>query len=253
MAHSLDALWLNVTPELQGLDRPLLRHLSQQFSIGQWEYHQGQDEPMSIEIALNLLHDYLSQYQHPIHLLGHSTGGLLGLLYARRYPEKVQSLTLLSVGVDPAADWQARYYDELHRISCFRATILTHMVYHLFGLQSLAVAREIRKRLDRALSNSLSPHTLYHRGSFFPGGVLVPLLVCGSENDLIIEPHLLQAWRPWLKENDRLWQCPSGGYFFHYFYPQQLSEQITNFWQQSVAAPIKLTAKKYRDYRCHRG
>jgi|GEM_PF-2838428 len=66
--------------------------------------------PTSLDAALVLLHDYLKEGDRPLHLLGHSTGGLLGLLYAHRYPERVRSLTLLSVGVHPAIDWQAHYY-----------------------------------------------------------------------------------------------------------------------------------------------
>ncbi|MHC5733019.1 MAG: alpha/beta fold hydrolase, partial [Nostoc sp.] len=69
-----------------------------------------------------------------MHLIGHSTGGLLGLLYTRRYPEKVKSLTLLAVGADAALDWQAHYYT--HRPFLSRQKILTTMVYNLFGYQN---------------------------------------------------------------------------------------------------------------------
>lgn len=104
MSQLPEALWLNVSPALEKLDRPLLKHLSQHLSIAQWQYCQTPDEPMSLEIALVLLHDYLKHHDRPIHLLGHGTGGLLGLLYTRQHPERVRSLTLLSVGVYPAVD-----------------------------------------------------------------------------------------------------------------------------------------------------
>ena len=81
---------------------------------------------------------------------------------------------------------------------------------------------------------SLSPHSLYQRFSLFPGDVPVPLLVCGSENDFVIDPNLLEGWQPWLKEGDRIWLSARGRYFFHYFHPQQVSEQITNFWHSST-------------------
>jgi pimeloyl-ACP methyl ester carboxylesterase len=239
MSHLPDALWLNVSPDLQRFDRPLLKHLSKHISIAQWEYCQTLDEPLSLEIALVLLHDYLKHCDHPLHLLGHSTGGLLGLLYARRYPNRVRSLTLLSVGVHPAVDWQAHYYAQLQFLPCSRETLLTQMVYNLFGHQSCATTRELINILECDLSRSLSPHTLYQRVSFFPGGVPTSLLVCGSQDDVIIDSGLLQGWQPWLKANDRCWQCSRGGYFFHYFHPQQVSEQIVVFWNlQRSSQPL---------------
>jgi pimeloyl-ACP methyl ester carboxylesterase len=225
-----DALWLNVSPALQKFDRPLLKRLSHQISIAQWEYCQTPDEPMSLEVALVLLHDYLKHHHHPIHLLGHGTGGLLALLYARRYPERVRSLTLLSVGVHPAVDWQAHYYAQLQLQCWSREAVLTQTVRNLFGLQSRSTVRKLCQVLERDLKSSLSPHTLYRRVSFFPGKVAVPLMVSGSRDDIVIDPNQLQGWQPWLKDGDRLWQCPSGRYFFHYFRPQTVAEQIVSFW-----------------------
>ncbi|MCU0568971.1 MAG: alpha/beta hydrolase [Oculatellaceae cyanobacterium Prado106] len=230
MLNSPQALWLNVSPAFTKLDRPLLKTLSQQTDIAQWQYQQSPDEPLSLEIALTLLHDYLKHNSQPIHLLGHSTAGLLALLYARRYPERVRSLTLLSVGVHPAVDWQAHYYTQLQLLPCPRETLLTQTVYHLFGRQCPHRTREFRKMLDQDLQCSLSPHNLYQRASYFPHGAPVPLLVCGGQNDTIIDPNLLQGWQTWLKEGDRLWQCPNGRYFFHYCYPEMVSQQISQFW-----------------------
>lgn len=230
MSQQLHALCLNVSPALKRFDRPLLKVLSHHRLIGQWEYAQSEDEPLSFEIALTCLHDYLKSHNRPIHLLGHSTGGLLGLLYARRHPERVRSLTLLSVGVYPAIDWQAHYYTQLQLLPCSRDRVLAQMVHHLFGYQSRPSLRELQQVLEQDLSHSLSPHTLYQRASFFPGEVPVPLLVCGSQDDQIIDPNGLQGWQPWLKKGDRLWQCTAGRYFFHYFHPQPVGEQIVEFW-----------------------
>ncbi len=230
MSELPDALWLNVSAALQGFDRPLLKSLSHHVSIAQWQYYQPQDEGLSLETALVLLHDYLKQHPRPIHLLGHGTGGLLALLYTRRYSERVRSLTLLSVGVHPAVDWQAHYYAQLQLLPYSRRMLLTQTVFNLFGYQSPPIARELQQLLERDLESSLSPHSLYQRVSFFPGGVTVPLLVCGSNTDMVIDPNLLRGWQPWLKPGDRLWVCPDGRYFFHFFHPQLVSQQITQFW-----------------------
>ncbi|OLP16405.1 hypothetical protein BST81_21425 [Leptolyngbya sp. 'hensonii'] len=237
MSQLPTALWLNVSPALQGFDRPLLNVLSQHSSISLWQYCQTPDEAMSLEMALVLLHDYLKHHDAPVHLLGHSTGGLLGLLYARRYPERVRSLTLFSVGVHPAVDWQAHYYAQLQHLPCPREILLTQMVYNLFGYKSRPIARQLARTLERDLSSSLSPHTLYRRASYPPGGVPVPLLVCGSLDDVIVDPNLLQGWQPWFKAGDCLWQYSHGSYFFHYFHPQAAGRQIVNFWEGLQGLP----------------
>lgn len=235
MAQIADALWLNVSPALQKFDRPLLKYLSRHRSVARWDYVQTEDEPMSLETALVLLHDYLKHGDRPVHLVGHSTSGLLALLYARRHPERVRSLTLLSVGVYPAVDWQAHYYAQLQLLPCSRETLLTQTVYNLFGYQSRPAARELVQLLERDLKTALSPHTLYQRASFFPGGVPVPLMVGGSQDDAIVDTNLLQGWQSWFKSGDRLCQCVAGRYFFHYFKPESVGETIVDFWnsQQS--------------------
>jgi pimeloyl-ACP methyl ester carboxylesterase len=224
------ALWLHVNPALQRFDRPLLNRLSQDVPLACWEYCQTPDEPTALEVALTLLHDYLKHHDRPIHLLGHSTSGLLGLLYANRHPERVRSLTLLSVGVYPAVDWQAHYYTQLHLIHCSRKMLLTQTAYTLLGCQSHSLIEEFVSVLEHDLLTSLSPHTLYQRFHCPPIIPPVPLLVCGSQDDVVIDPNSLQGWQPRLKDCDRLWQCPNGRYFFHYFQPKLVSQQIRDFW-----------------------
>lgn len=231
MSEIVDALWLNVSPPFQRFDRPLLNDLSQHTTIAQWEYHQSLDEPTSLDIALVLLHDHLKHHNRPIHLLGHSTGGLLGLLYARQYPKRVRSLTLLSVGVNPATDWQAQYYAQRRILPCHQQTLLRQMAYGLLGCPPKGTTEALVKLLEQDLYQSLSPHNLVRSMNLLPISVEVPLLVCGSVDDVIIDPSQLRGWQQHLHHSvSRLWVCPGGRYFFHYFYPQPVSEEIVQFW-----------------------
>lgn len=230
MQQLSEVLWLSGSTALKEFDYPLLKRLSQHCVIAQWEYCQTQDEPLCLEGALELLQGYLKD-NCPVHLVGHGISGLLALLYARRYPERVQSLTLLSVGVYPAVDWQAHYYAQLQMLPCSREMLLMQTVQNLLGRQCQSMQRRLMRVLDTDLQTSLSPHTLYQRTSFLPGGVSVPLLVCGSQDDVVVDPNAQQGWWPWMKEGDRLWQSAQGGHFFHYFYPHQVAEQILAFWQ----------------------
>ena len=224
-----DVLWVNTSPSLQCFAKPLLCYLSDRVTMQEWEYCQSQDEVSSLDAAAVLLDDYLKESNRPVHLVGHSTGGLLGLLYSRRYPEKVKSLTLLAVGVDPAVDWQAHYY--IHRQSLTRQKLLTDMVYNLFGYQDERSLNSLTRLLEQDLDCSLSPHSLFERVSMTPGTVSVPMMVCGSLNDMVVEPDALQAWRPYLKWGDRLWSCLEGRHFFHFFQSQLVAEQLLDFWK----------------------
>lgn len=229
-------LWISVSPCLKRFDQPLLKHLSRYFSIVQWEYCQTQDEPCSLEIALNLLHDYLQCCSQPIHVVGHGTGGLLALLYARKYPQLVRSLSLLSVGVHPAVDWQAHYYVHRQLLSCSRDAILVQMVPYLFGSQNQFPLCKLWQTLEHDLNHSLSPHTLFKRVSISPGGVTMPLLVCRGEDDIVIDPHQLLGWQDYFKPGDRQWTCPNDSYFFHCFQPELVGNQLIDFWT-SLSAP----------------
>lgn len=229
MSKLPDSLWLNTSPCLQSLDLPLLRYLSRQITIARWEYSQTQDEASSLNVAGQLLHDYLQSCEQPMHLIGHGTSGLLGLLYARLYPEKVRSLTLLAVGVHPAVDWQAHYY--IHRRVLSRKATLRAMAYNLFGYHNECTIKRLEKILDSDLDCSLSPHSLFGGLSILPGGVSVPMMICGCQDDMIVESDALRGWQPWLKEGDRIWSCPQGSHFFHFFYPQQVGQSIIEFWQ----------------------
>lgn len=239
MSPCIDALWLNVSPALKVFDRPLLQNLAQSTAIAQWEYLHGPDEPASLDQALSLLHDYLKNCDRPIHILGHGTGGLLGLLYAQQHPERVRSLTILSVGIDPAIDWQSCYYAHRRTGLTDQQTLLRQLGQHLLGCSSKAISQTVIHSLEQDLYQSLSPHNLLQSISLLPISVEVPLLVCGSADDAVIPQDQFQAWRQYLHHSlSRLWICLSGRYFFHCFHPDQVGQQITQFWNRipSLAA-----------------
>ena len=239
MSNTFDALWVNTSPSLKRFDQPLLRYLRQHTAIAQWQYIQTQDEPSSLDEAVRLLQDYLQTCDGPMHLAGHGTGGLVALLYARQYPEQVKSLTILSVGTHLSLDWLAHYYFHLHLLPCDRHKVLMHVVHDLFGDQPPATAKALANRLQQDLNHSPSPNSLLKTIDISQAKVPVPMLICGSQDDLVVDQRELQEWHPWLKRCDRLWQCPGGRHFFHYFYPQIVGDQFLDFWRST---PTQLTA-----------
>jgi len=230
------AVWLTPNPVFHAFHSPLLNHLSKLGSIAHWEYLQNQDEGCSLDNALASLQDYLQTLSQPIHLIGHGLGGWLGLRYTRQFLTPIKSLTLLSVGVDPALDWQAYYYSLYKHLRCPKKIILEQMVYNLFGDQNNAMTYYLLEVLRRDLLSSPSPHSLYQQMSGEKGGVDVPLFVCGSEDDLVVSPTAIKSWHCYLKSGrDYVWLMPYGHHFFHYFYPSLVAQQILEFWQASEA------------------
>ena len=237
MVKKIESVWIAANHSFQRFDNSLIRHLSQGCSIARWEYYQHQDEGSSWENALNLLEEYLESLPYAVNLVGHGTGGTLGLLYARKYPEKVKSLTLLGVGFQAAIDWQIHYYAIRELLPCSQKMILAQMVQKLFGKQNQYNTKGLIEILRQDLKTSPSPHSLLKKVSIEPQGIESPLMVCGSRNDSIVDRNALRGWYGYFKENDILWECEQGNHFFHYFYPQQVSRQILRFWRLNLDNP----------------
>lgn len=229
MFKNPDVLWLSTNPYLMRFNLPIIKCLSHHFAIGHWEYEQKPDEGCSLDIAIALLDDYLTMIKKPVHLIGHSTGGLLGLLYARQHPEKVRSLTLLGVGVNPEIDWISSYYDLRTNLPCSREIVLGSMAKLLFSYQNHYYQRAFVQILSKAVSFSLSPHSLYQKKEILKGGITQPLMVCGSVQDAIVTSSQIQQWQPYLKKEDSISKLSEGGHFFHYHSPQTVGKEISKF------------------------
>ncbi len=232
ISPSTAPVWINANPSFKCFDGRIVRYLSRQIPIAYWKYYQNLDEASSMDIALTLLHDYLKSKSQPVDLIGHGTGGLLGLLYARKYPHRVKSLTLLGVGFSPASDWQTHYYQLRKLLPCSQEILLARIIQMMFGHQSRTNALDLVKILKQDLFTAPTSHSLYRLERVDSGGVSMPMMVCGSANDGIVDPPALQKWSDHLKPDDVLWTSPLGHHFFHYFFPEQTGRQVIKFWHR---------------------
>ncbi|MEO0927223.1 MAG: alpha/beta hydrolase [Cyanobacteria bacterium J06643_13] len=226
-------VWINANPSFKHFDGRIIRYLAKQTPIAYWEYGQTFDEASSLDIALTLLHDYLKSKSQATNLVGHGTGGLLALLYARKYPHRVRSLTLLGVGSSPSVDWQSQYYQMRKLLADSQAAILTRMVQMMFGYQSPSNINNLIKIIEQDLYTAPTRHSLYQQDRIQSGGVSMPMMVCGSNNDGIVNCSALQGWSEYLKDGDLLWTSPEGHHFFHYFFPEYVGRKIIKFWHNA--------------------
>ncbi len=265
MSEKPNVLWLSVSPYLKGFDQRLLAQLAKRSTVRRWDYCQTADEPCCTDTVVAALHEYLTGRaalekswekgaNHKVHLLGHGVSGIIGLLYARRYPEQVASLTLLSVGALPAVNWQAHYYVLRQHLPCSRESLLAQMTGLLFGEQPRRFSKALSVLLARDLDGSLTLHSLAHHTHIAPDSLKVPLLVCNGEVDAIVQSQQEPDWDKWrprehghaVRSADaddsglfRLWQCPEGNHFFHFHHPVAVANQIAGYWHHLSDAPVE--------------
>ena len=238
MKNNISGLFLCVNPQLRRFDQRLYSQLNLYANIKIWSYDQNPDQPCCIETALSSLHQHIQLQSQPIHLLGHGLSGSLGLLYARMYPHCVKSLTLLSVGANPAISWHAHYYEMRNLLPCRREMILMQMGYMLFGQQNSVPIMKVVNLLATVLDAELTPHSLAKHNGFSPGGIHSPLLICNGDYDAIVDQKAHENWHQWLKPGDQLWRCPEGRHFFQHDFPRLTSQRIISFWQHTSSSRI---------------
>jgi len=117
-------LWLHGGPG--GAERPLFRYysgeLENHFVVAYWDQRGAgrsfdpEADPGNLTVArhladLDVIVDHLRSTfgQDRIVLLGHSWGGMLGILYAQRHPEKVAALIAVAPLVSPRESQQQQY------------------------------------------------------------------------------------------------------------------------------------------------
>jgi pimeloyl-ACP methyl ester carboxylesterase len=238
-------LWISTNPSLQCFHRHILNLLGREFSLKYWEYTQTPDEPGSLEVALSLLHEYIQTSDQPVHLIGHGLGGVLALSYARRYPDRVASLVLISVAVQPSVTWQTYYYHHLAQATCSRDFVLQVVASWLFRISSTRYIQHLADRLDRDLLEAPSNTSLLQKDQpLSQGSILQPLLVCGAADDPVLMGDIFTDWSHHLKPEDRLYHHHTGGHFFHHQYADEVGIKIINFWRQLTLQRLQCVLPK---------
>lgn len=252
MTPDPNVLWLSVSPYLKGFDQRLLSQLTKTAPIRRWEYCQTIDEPCSIKAVVSELHGYVESrrelertsgnHHYKVHLAGHGVSGIVGLMYARQYPEHVASLTLVSVAARPTVNWQAHYYALRQLLPCSREMVLAQMTRLLFGEQPARFAKALSQLLAKDLDSNLTLHSLAHHAHIPASSLKVPVLVCNGDRDAITSTQNEETWNSWVPSEPannasfQRWSCPEGNHFFHFYHAAAVASVIREHWSK-VANP----------------
>jgi pimeloyl-ACP methyl ester carboxylesterase len=231
MTYDRQFLWIGTNPSFRCFHRRMLDILGQEFPLKYWEYSQTADEPACLDVALQLLHEYICTVDQPIHLIGHGQGGALALSYARCYPGQIGSLVLLSVAAQPSITWQAYYYHQLASCNIDRQQTLQRVASHISNVSCPRYVRHLADRLDRDLLESPTSSSLWQIApQLTQGSVAQPLFVCGAIDDPVLSGSIFGDWSHYFKPSDRLWPQPTGGHFFHHQHAPAIASKVSNFW-----------------------
>ncbi len=262
--ESLQVLHLCLSQNLRRFDVPLLQRLARHQVVATWEYQQSPDEGSDLALVLCALDHYLQHIDQPIHLIGHGLAGMVAWLYASRYPAKISSVVLLSVGHDLSYSWHSHYYSDYYQLflnslsygnhhpeisfgcpchandpdgwdkvtpddEMIRPQVLQRLAFQLFGYRDRQILQWLGQLLAQDLDQCFQIHSLKERIVTATPQLPMPVLVCGAADDPIF--NAAGRWQRHLQQRDRQWISQHGGHFFHYTQAALVSQRIEDFWR----------------------
>ena len=157
-----------------------------------WEYQQTEDEARSLDRAVELLHDFLTSRDRPLHLISHSISGLVGLMYGRPYPHQVSSLGLLAIGWPYAINLQAHYSTYLSAFFWSRKQVWNQMVGNMLGLQNQSINLRFISYFKDYFACSLCPQSLFRMSNSRDEGGEIPWLICSRKTEFVVSPIMMR-------------------------------------------------------------
>jgi len=101
-------IFLHGGPGFKDYLSPFFADLKDSFRCTFYDQHRGPN--VTLEDLILQLDEFVSSSQGRVVLVGHSWGGVLGVEYASRRPEKVSGLVLMCTGLS-----HVQWFDEYHR------------------------------------------------------------------------------------------------------------------------------------------
>lgn len=223
--------WVDLQPSLYCLNSRLAQRLSHSFTVRRWSFCHDPDETCSVDTLHNLLRETLLAEDQPSHLIGHGISGTVACLFAHRYPELVQSLTLLAVDTKIANHWSSHYFQMRRQLPCSRSNVLSHLSSLLISSQHLRAKALFPWLLEKCLDQdfvdgSLLDHQRLSGSLQVPS---MPMLVMNAANDIVVDSGSHARWDRLLKPGDRYVEVEQGRHFFPADKFMSAADSIANF------------------------
>lgn len=177
-----------------------------------------------------------------VHVAGHSLGGMIGPAYARAFPDRVETLGLLSTAAGRTAEDSAKVWGVVKAMEDKGiAKVLDTLVDRWFTDGFIAangdlVERRLKQVVDTDPEVFLNVFRIYAGTEMMPwlGEVSVPSLVLTGENDGGCNPRLNQGIADALPDSE-LVILPHYKHSILVEAPDQVSSQLTEFIQRESA------------------
>ena len=186
--------------------RFLIPLLSEQFMVVSYDLRSHGETPITEpNYGLDQLVDDLESVRkrcgvEQAHLAGHSLGGMIAPAYARRYPERVLSLSLLSTAAGRSTEEQNKVWSVVHEMEKEGvANVLETLTTRWFTEAFIAnhpeiVEGRLQQVLDTDCENFLNVFGIYAGTEMIHWlhEITAPSLVVTGENDAACNPRLNQ-------------------------------------------------------------
>jgi pimeloyl-ACP methyl ester carboxylesterase len=184
------------------------------------------------------------------HLLGLSMGGMIGQEFALRYPDRLDRLVLSGVGAAPARS----AFDPIRIWSWVRSHDDTGEAFGaqqfvwLFSSSFLRNDAAVKQTLALLASNPtpMTPDAYTRQATAYLqhdvldrlGGIQVPTLVVGGEQDLLTPPWILQEVATAIPGAElRIFRGDGSSHLLPLERPAEFNQLVTNFLTESIRAP----------------
>ena len=223
-------LWIDLQPSLYCLFKRTAQTLDQHFEVKRWSFEHDLDESCDVDIVHSLLRQTIEDSSTQVHLIGHGISGTIAYLYAQKYPERILSVSVLSVDTHSTNQWTSHYQSMRSQLPCSRYHILSHLSSLLVDSSSEQIGNIVMRLLARCLDND------FVYGSIIKSQKIeninkanVPILVINGEKDFVVDKQSHDRWKNILKPGDCYQQISDGRHFFPFTEWRKTSKMIESF------------------------
>jgi aminoacrylate hydrolase len=215
-----------------------VQHFSPTFRVLTFDHRGvGRSEGAPPYSVLQWSHDILTLLDHvgakKVHLVGHSTGGIIGQAFAAVHPDRLHSLVLCGTWLRPDVRFRELF--------ALRQRVLMEMgadAYRTLG--DLLAAPDSFQPQPSAPMTSQMRHTIVARidallgfdGTAMAPRIATPTFVLAAKDDYIVPAYMSDAVAAAIPASRRV-SFASGGHFFPKTRASEYNAALADFWAEA--------------------